>query len=74
MPVLVKVLDGGPVSAGTIASVWALMEICMKNPAGQQELLQHEGLAKVRPHFAWHASCVFPGPPHTHLSSVSHQV
>ena len=49
MPALVKVLDGGPVSAGTIASVWALMEICMKNPAGQQELLKHEGLAKVRP-------------------------
>ena len=48
MPALVKVLDGGPVSAGTIASVWALMEICMKNPAGQQELLEHEGLAKVR--------------------------
>ena len=47
VPALVKVLDGGPVSAGTAASVWALMEICMRNPAGQQELLQHEGLAKV---------------------------
>lgn len=49
MPALVKVLDGGSASAGTIASVWALMEICMKNPAGQQELLEHDGLAKVGP-------------------------
>ncbi len=48
MPALVKLLEGGPVSAGTIASVWALMEICMKNPAGQQELLDHNGLAKVQ--------------------------
>jgi hypothetical protein len=49
VPALVRVLDGGPVSAGTAASVWALMEICMKNPAGQQELLEHQGLAKVHP-------------------------
>ena len=49
VPALVRVLDGGPVSAGTAASVWALMEICVKNPAGQQELLEHQGLAKVHP-------------------------
>ena len=48
VPALVKVLDGGPVSAGTAASVWALMEICMRNPAGQEQLLEHDGLAKVR--------------------------
>lgn len=47
MPALVKVLDGGPVSAGTAASVWALMEICMKHPAAQQALLEHQGLEKV---------------------------
>ena len=47
VPALVKVLEGGPVSAGTAASVWALMEICMRNPAGQQQLLEHDGLAKV---------------------------
>ncbi len=49
VPALVKGLDGGPVSAGTAASVWALMEICVKNPEGQQQLLEHEGLAKVLP-------------------------
>ena len=59
---LVKVLDGGPVSAGTAASVWALMEICMRNPAGQQELLQHEGLAKVHSCPAQCASHAAAGP------------
>ena len=45
---LVKLLDGGPVSAGTAAAMWALMELCVRNPGGQQALVQHGGLQKVR--------------------------
>ncbi len=48
---LVKLLEGGPVSAGTAAAMWALMELCVRNPDGQQALEQHGGLQKVRAPF-----------------------
>lgn len=45
---LIKLLDGGPVSAGTAAAMWTLMELCVRNPDGQQALMQHGGLQKVQ--------------------------
>ncbi len=70
MPALVKVLDGGPVSAGTAASVWALMEICVKNPEGQQQLLEHEGLVKVLP--AWPACTHAKHDVHQLMTAMQH--
>ena len=47
MEALVRLLEGGPVSAGTAAAVWALMELCVRNPAGQQAVMLHGGLQQV---------------------------
>lgn len=43
-----RLLDGGPVSAGAGAAAWALMELCHRNPAGQNALLSNGGVEKVR--------------------------
>lgn len=45
---LVRLLDGGPVSAGASAAAWALMEVCHRNPTGQNALLSTGGVEKVR--------------------------
>ncbi len=44
---LVRLLDGGPVSAGAGAGAWALMELCHRNPEGQAALLAAGGVDKV---------------------------
>lgn len=65
MEALVKLLDGGPVSAGTAAAVWALMELCVRNEAGQHAVLDRGGLEKVWLHQSTRSLesciCLLPG-------------